>query len=346
MKQRTLVLNGVIIVLCACLIALGLGFYSVWRNKAGVVSGHNEGSQTATSPGAQASGEVAVLEQRAQDGVASDSELVRLADMYFQVGRYDDSYALYQKVLSKSPKTISAFQGLGNITRYRGKYDESERAFKAAIALDPSNAFLYVDLGKLYRNWNKYREAEAAFKQALILDPKNDTLYSYGLGYLYRDEGKLDLAVQSFEKAVELNPKNDFNYMGLGDIYRDTGEFEKSEMNFKKALAMNPKSESYLGLGYLYLKQERLAESERAFQDYIHFIKPKAEVYSGLGYIYERQQQYEKAEQMFRKSAELNPTLGGWESLAELFDRQNRTIDATRAREEGEKARRQQGMKL
>jgi tetratricopeptide (TPR) repeat protein len=252
---------------------------------------------------------------------------------------------MYKQALSKNGQLVPALQGLANVTRYRGKYEESEQAFMKAIKIQPNNAFLYVDLGKLYRNWDKFSEAEAAFKKALRLDPKNDTLYSYGLGYLYRDEGKFDLAVQSFEKAVSLNPKNDFNYMGLGDIYRDIGEYEKSEVNFKKAISMNPKSESYLGLGYLYLKQNKLPEAEQAFKDYLLLIKPKAEVYSGLGHIYVQQQKYDDAEQMFRKSIELNPTLGGWEALADLFSRQGRASDAVRAREEGQKARQVEGMK-
>lgn len=131
-----------------------------------------------------------------------------------------------------------------------------------------------------------------------------------------------------FLKAVELNPQNDFNFMGLGDIYRDEEKYKDAEYMFKRALAMNPKSESYMGLGWLYLRMGKNDEAERAFQEYLEKIKPKGEVYLGLGIVAQNKGELDKAEEMFKKSVELNPTVGGPQALAALYRNRGQTQKA------------------
>ena len=122
--------------------------------------------------------------------------------------------------------------------------------------------------------------------------------------------------------------------MGLGDIYRSLGRYEESEMMFKKALAINPASESYLGLGYLYLLQNRDTKAEDAFTTYLRVIRPKSEVYNGLGYLYLRRGRYAEAESAFQKSADINPTLGGYRGISETYMAQH---DYAKAKEAIEK---------
>ena len=106
--------------------------------------------------------------------------------------------------------------------------------------------------------------------------------------------------------------------MAMGDYLRETGEYEESEAMFMKSLDLNPISEAYLGLGWLYYKQHKYIEAEKAFNSYLEKIRPKSEVYLGLGYTYLSQEKYQQAERAFEESVSLNPVGGGKEALVEL----------------------------
>lgn len=95
--------------------------------------------------------------------------------------------------------------------------------------------------------------------------------------------------------------------MGLGDLYRWTKKYDDSETMFRKAIELNPRSEAFLGMGWLYLEQEKFADAERAFMDFNDLIRPKGEAYYGLGHVYLRENRFSEAESAFRKALELNP---------------------------------------
>jgi tetratricopeptide (TPR) repeat protein len=255
--------------------------------------------------------------QSADTASLSHIELTQLGNAAFTDGKFDESLDLLLTSKKLAPNYVPNLVALGNLYRYRGHYDLSEEVYLEALALAPTSA-LYTDVGKLYRNWEKYDYAIDMFNKAIEIDPTNDSIYSYGLGYLYRDQGEYDKAEKSFAKAIELNPQNDFNYMGMGDLYRHMGQYNESETYLKKAIEMNPKSESYLGLGWLYIDMKRDADAKVAFQTYLDMIKPKAEVYLGLGFVEKNNGNYSVAKDYFEKAQDLNSAVGAENALSDL----------------------------
>ncbi len=203
------------------------------------------------------------------------SFLLQKAIKEFNAGEFDKALADYESAYKKEPHNPEVLIGYATELRFLGKYDEAEKLFLVALENDPESDTLRIDIGKLYRNTGEHQKALKMFEEAKKINPNNSNLYSYGLAYLYRDMGRIEEAVESAEKAYELDPNSDFNLMALGDMYRDAGRPEESEKWFKKAIEKNPKNEAYLGLGFLYLQEEKYEDAKQTFNAYLENIKPK-----------------------------------------------------------------------
>ena len=95
-------------------------------------------------------------------------------------------------------------------------------------------------------------------------------------------------------------------------LYRETGRYDESEAMFLKILATNPNSESYLGLAWLYIHQERYDDAVEAGKNFLTNIREKAEVYYTIGVAYREQGDIANAKAAFIKAVELNPNHTGF----------------------------------
>lgn len=246
-----------------------------------------------------------------QNSVATESmdvtELREQAAVYYKNGNYADTIKMYEQILEIEPNNAGIYADIAHTYRYWSKYEEAETFFLKAIVLSPNDAFLYTDLGKLYRNMGEYEKAEEAFHKSISIDPTLDSTYSYGLGYLYLEMQKYEQSEEMFLKAKELNPTGEMVFSGLGDLYREMGRYEESYAMYEKAFEINPDSESYLGLGWLYMYQEKYQEAADTFSMFLTNIREKAEVYYALGAAYEGMGNFPEAKKAYARSVELNP---------------------------------------
>lgn len=241
------------------------------------------------------------------------AEATRLHDS----GDYAAAVALYEGVIADYPDRPDPYLRLAHTLRYWGKYHDAESAFLAAISLAPENAWAWTDLGKLYRNMGRYAEAEQAFLKSLELEPDKEETYSYGLGYLYLEMRRYDDAERMFKRALEIDPVSDMALSGLGDTYRELGRYKESEEFFRKTFAIHPHSEAYLGLAWLFIKQQRYADAMRPLQEFLSHIREKGEVYYALGVAYEGLGDKKSAVESFRRAVELNPENDGFKDALE-----------------------------
>ena len=250
--------------------------------------------------------------QTSTTSTKSIDDLYTEARVLFDRGDYAKAIAIYEQIMAERPNDTRPILALAHTYRYWHKHKESEQFFLAALEIDNTNSFIYTDLGKLYRNMNEYEKAEAAFKKSLSLDPNQSDTYGYGLGYLYLEQDRFAEAETAFKKALELDSNNEMANMGLGDLYREVGRYDESEAVFLKIISTNPKSESYLGLAWLYIHQERYDDAVEAGQNFLTNIREKAEVYYTIGVAYREQGDIANAKAAFTKAVELNPDHTGF----------------------------------
>ncbi len=148
-----------------------------------------------------------------------------LANLYSEIGNYNESIQLYNKTLeiqSKPPDENTAdfaitLNGLGRLYDKLGQFDKAESCFTKAMTIleesigeqNTSYSTTLNNLGLLYINTGKYGEAERLLTLALETNKKI-------LG-----ESNLDFAVI---------------LSNLGLLYSNIGQYEKSESLFERSL--------------------------------------------------------------------------------------------------------------
>ncbi len=123
--------------------------------------------------------------------------------------RSQESYCRYW--LSKNPKNLTPFYGLGKSLMDRGAYQEAIYYFKKGIQ-------------------------ETHIYNALILAD---------LGYAEFLLGHQSNALHYFQEVIQIEPTYPIVYHYLAQFYIRVGQFKKAESFYKKALALDPQNADY-----------------------------------------------------------------------------------------------------
>ncbi len=166
--------------------------------------------------------------------------------------------------IEKYPKTLQAWQGLGQAHMELGEPDQAEEAYNRMIELDEDNALAYYERGRLWMLKKQYQAALRDFLKARELNPTNAAIYNM-IGQIYTYLGQKDQAVEYFGQAIEIAPDYARAYFNRGYIFAGEHKIDAALDDLNKAIKYDARIyEAYKARGLvLYWKQEY----EKAYQD-------------------------------------------------------------------------------
>jgi len=129
----------------------------------------------------------------------------KLADLYLDVGNYEESVKAYQEVLDFNKQDINAF--VRPIWIYLDFLNQPGKAMKlgeAAVISFPEDAMAYNLLGWSQIGTENYVEAEKNLKKAISMDAELTAAY-YNLAKLYELKEEKELALENYQKTYELD---------------------------------------------------------------------------------------------------------------------------------------------
>lgn len=164
-------------------------------------------------------------------------------------GRFEESSALYRKVLELDPDYTPALLTLGS--NYQGQADYGLRPleegmevargmYKKAIALDPDYGLAYACLGYLALAYDLDLAAAAQhFERALALSPTD--LYTLGIATSLSEAlGRRENLIRFNEYFVSRDPMDPGAHGGLAVAYQEAGLYDKAIASFRTALSLSP----------------------------------------------------------------------------------------------------------
>jgi eukaryotic-like serine/threonine-protein kinase len=192
------------------------------------------------------------------------------------------------KATNLNSSLASAWVTLGRIHDATGKNDLALSEFQRALQLDPRNADALTGQAYSYEHAGRVDDAEAAYKKAIALRPDYWDGYN-SLGLFYDNHGKYKDAFRELKRAIELTPDNATAYSNLGVAYVDSGDpgnYGLAEAALKKSIELAPSYGAFANLGYLYLAQNRFAESASATEQALHMNDKDFIVWTNLELAY------------------------------------------------------------
>lgn len=156
-----------------------------------------------------------------------------------------------------------------------------------------------------------------------IINKNNNNLdgkFNSELGHVLFHYGYTDQAIVYFNKAIKLNEAE--GYYGLASIYNRSGKYKDIErvielLNQSLDLGYD---EAYYNLGMVYLDEEEFRDIEKAEYYLNESLKggnPRA--FYGLGEVSIEKKDFDNAEMYFKKAAEYQVFLEGYQGLMFLY---------------------------
>jgi len=135
------------------------------------------------SAGSQPQQQVPALDEKraadlkaAADSAPNDSEArVRLGDLYFDSGRFDDAVKWYSAALAINPRDVNASTDLGIAYYYMNQPDRALQQFEKSLAIEPAHSKTLLNIG-IVRAFGKQDldGAAKAWERVLEVAPGSD----------------------------------------------------------------------------------------------------------------------------------------------------------------------------
>ena len=207
---------------------------------------------------------IADLEHAAR--LSSDVLLVslRLAELYYEVERFDEAAAQYERALELDPSEANVLYKLALVRFRGGREAEALDALNRAAALREGFWEAYFLRGAVFRALGGLDEAEADFLRALTLRPKAKRARK-ALIDLYIENRQADKAMALVRDEIDANPEAPEPYLQLADVHAIAGRNADAIEAVGLALEQNPNlPAAYLRLGELWLEEATLGATDKA----------------------------------------------------------------------------------
>ncbi len=226
--------------------------------------------------------------------------IVKLAYLYFQEGRWDNAIEEYQKLLELDPEDINIHNMLGDVyvrknasaqayDEYskvaadlvsRGQLDKAALINKKIARLDrgqlSAEAQQKQNLIKLHTEAdealeeNRVEQAIDAFSEILKLD-SDDLIVASKLAELEEKMGRVNDAVEQYTR--------------LGESFLKSHLFKKAQEMFKKVVTMDPQNmAAHLNLAQIYIKQGSESDAKKEYLNVAEQALAKDELDAALEY--------------------------------------------------------------
>ena len=144
-----------------------------------------------------------LLGKAAKLNPSEPSILYNLAKALSDDGSFEDSFAVYERVIKLAPNYLEAWMGFGEVLVKLKHYEQALDAFNKVTLLNPQFAEAWSNKGNVLHELKHYDEALESLNMAITID-KNFAQAYYNRGITESTINRLEEAIASFTKAISL----------------------------------------------------------------------------------------------------------------------------------------------
>lgn len=152
------------------------------------------------------------LKRSASEGQhAYDAEtihrLIEEAETLRQKDELIPAEKIYIDIISHNPKSVDAYEGLGNLYLANGQFDQARETLQFSLRLSPNDASVFVSLSELEMRCDQPKAALSHLKKAIQKRPKNPKYLDLYIEVSLK-AGSLKDASEGIKRLKEVNPDN------------------------------------------------------------------------------------------------------------------------------------------
>ncbi|MEA5513186.1 tetratricopeptide repeat protein [Nodularia sp. UHCC 0506] len=189
----------------------------------------------------------------------------------FELQRYQDALAAYQKAVNISPDFVPGWSGQGKTLSELKKYEEALTAYDQAIQIQPDYVEAWRGRGFVLQNLKRYPEAIASFNKALQLDDNYPETWN-AKGEIFSNLQQYNNAIQSYEKAVELRPNYYEAWYSKGLAFHKLKQYDQAITAYETAIEFKPDyGQAWYNLGNALFNLNRFDYALKAYDKAVQY---------------------------------------------------------------------------
>ena len=189
---------------------------------------------------------------------------------YHQTAYWQNSEALWQRVLSIEPDNEFAHYHIGTLRQSEGRLDEALVHFNQLLTKHRNNPDLLNNIGLIHQQRKEHRDAEAFFRAALRVNPRHpiaqrnlssllglksearaatqktqitiEALQKNEAGMNHARNGQFQLALNSFTDAISASPQFVDAYINCAVTLEQLGKASEAKSRLEQAIAIDPEN--------------------------------------------------------------------------------------------------------
>ena len=150
-----------------------------------------------------------------------------LAMSYLQLDDPENAIKAYKSAFQIDPYRDDIHVKLGNVYFSEGKYEDARTEYAEAVRLNPSTANRY-SLGQAYIELGRFSDAETQYSAIQRMAPQEAGGY-LGMGLTYSRQDKHEEAIRQFQQAISRDENLYDAYAQMGYSYADMGDMESAQ---------------------------------------------------------------------------------------------------------------------
>ncbi|RLD31797.1 MAG: hypothetical protein DRI83_11840 [Bacteroidetes bacterium] len=197
---------------------------------------------------------------------------------FSRAGIWQDSFTLWNDVISKHPEASVAYINRGNAWQEKGDYNRAIADYSMAVKAEPNAADAYLNRGLAYYKLESTTLALQDFNQAILLGANDAEAYN-SRGLLRASIGQLDMALSDFVQASVNDPLYVDAWINQGLMYANKVDFKSAMHAFSRAIDLDKESaKAYFWRGMVKIQLGTVAEACSDFETAVSYGWPKDQV--------------------------------------------------------------------
>jgi tetratricopeptide (TPR) repeat protein len=261
---------------------------------------------------AWAAGDMAAAERGYAARLAADSSdaraLHRMALIRAYAERYDESLALFDRLLRIDPRNREAQVDRARVLAWRGDPAGAARALDPLLAAEPGY-LPALEARAQFSSWaGDYDEALATYGRIQEISP-DDRSVGLSRARVLSWASRFDAAVAAYDSILRQNPRDTEALLGLGTVLAWASRLDSAGVVYQRVLALEPgNAEALRGLARTAAWGGRLIVAERRWREVIAHDPNDAPAWVGLSQTLRWQGRDAAALDAARRAVAIAPT--------------------------------------
>ncbi|BAY39780.1 serine/threonine kinase [Nostoc sp. NIES-2111] len=235
------------------------------------------------------------------------TDLAKQGNTLFELQRYKDALASYQKAVNIRPDYAQGWQGQGKALFRLKQYKEALTAYDKAIQLQPDYLEAWSGRGLTLQNLQRYSEAIASFDKALELNEDYPEVWN-ARGEAFSNLKQYDQAIKSYNKAIEFKADAYDSWYNKGLALQNFKEYDQAINAYNKAIEIKSDYErAWYNLGNALVNLNRYEDAFNAYDKAVQYKADYSIAWLSRGNVLIILKRYPEAVESFNQVIKLNP---------------------------------------